>query len=122
MVETLSTKLGLPPHRITSAQLHLTSCRVVSMLGGMLGVMLGCILGMFPLLFMEDENTRRLKGVFQSLDTQNEGFLSRAAFATALTRSGLVVDQERFRSHFPDTQQQFHFQDLCHCAKALGTC
>jgi len=61
MVDAGVTKMRLPHHNLTLAQLDLKSARMWHTLGGCVGVVTGCLLGMSCLLFMDTDRADRAK-------------------------------------------------------------
>merc|ERR1712217_627229 len=73
-VEAMTTRLGLPPARLTSAQAESKLVRRLGLLAGSAGILLGCILGMSPLLFIDHEK-KALKDAFSRFDKDGSGSL-----------------------------------------------
>ena len=48
LIESLSTKLGVPEARLTKTQTEMRSTRLAAMAGGSLGIALGCVIGYVP--------------------------------------------------------------------------
>ena len=113
-VENVAKRLGLPSPGLKPAQMKLRSVRVVGGVSGALGIAVGCILGMVreqgrckqsrwktfcyrwtantslpvcqvPLLFMEDDYTRRSRELFKQLDENGDGVLDKAELQKMLT-------------------------------------
>ncbi|KAL7541040.1 hypothetical protein ACHAWF_006841 [Thalassiosira exigua] len=60
-VDAAVSKLNVPKHGLTLAQLSLKSSRLYHTGGGCVGVVFGCLLGMTSLLFMDTDRAERLK-------------------------------------------------------------
>ena len=114
-MENVAKRLGLPSPGLKPAQMKLRSVRVVGGVSGALGIAVGCILGMVreqgrckqsrwetfcyrwtalptrrcpcqvPLLFMEDDYTRRSRELFKQLDENGDGVLDKAELQKMLT-------------------------------------
>ncbi|XP_074641483.1 transmembrane protein 65-like isoform X2 [Tubulanus polymorphus] len=68
-VETLASKSGIKPPRLTPQQIDNKSTRIVSSLGRIIGVTIGCIIGMTPLLFFNrDEDNKDGKDHEKTMD------------------------------------------------------
>ena len=61
LVDAAVTKLRLPHHHLTEAQLELKASRVYTAFGQCVGVVTGCLLGMSVLLFMDTNAVERAK-------------------------------------------------------------
>jgi hypothetical protein len=61
IVDNAVSKLNLPSHALSQAQLNMKVTRVYATLGGCVGVVTGCLIGMSCLLFMDTERADRLK-------------------------------------------------------------
>jgi tRNA-specific adenosine deaminase 1 len=68
VIERLCGNIGLPHHHLTATQHTSREVKWAALLGGVIGVSIGCILGMFPLLFLDAEEDKRLKQIFHDLD------------------------------------------------------
>lgn len=51
IIQSTSSKLGVPPPTLTASQQKLLSVRACHLIGSISGLTIGCTLGMFPLLF-----------------------------------------------------------------------
>lgn len=73
LVDATVTKLNLPRHNLTQAQLELKRSRLYAAVGGCVGVVTGCLLGMTVLLFMDTDavdrakKARELNSIFESV-------------------------------------------------------
>lgn len=54
VIEQYAERLGIPPHRMSPAQLRRADVTRLGMAASVVGISIGCILGMAPLLFMPD--------------------------------------------------------------------
>jgi len=61
LVDAAVTKMNLPSHGLSQAQLRLRSARVYHTVGGCIGVVTGCLLGMCSLFFMDTDRAEKLK-------------------------------------------------------------
>lgn len=61
LVDAAVTKLNLPSHGLSQAQLGLKSARIYRTVGGCIGVVTGCLLGMCSLFFMDTDRAEKLK-------------------------------------------------------------
>jgi len=61
LVDAFVTKLHIPSHGLSSAQLGLRRTRIFHTIGGSLGVLLGCLLGMTSLLFIDTSKADRMR-------------------------------------------------------------
>jgi putative methionine-R-sulfoxide reductase with GAF domain len=73
IVDAAVSKLNLPTHGLTQAQLGLRSARIYHTAGGCVGVVAGCLLGMCSLFFMDTDKKERerkakeLKTIFETV-------------------------------------------------------
>ena len=61
IVDAAVSKMNLPHHNLSQAQLDLQVTRTCHTLGGCVGVVTGCLLGMTSLLFMDTDRADRAK-------------------------------------------------------------
>lgn len=61
IVDAGVSKLNLPQHGLSQAQLGLRSARIYHTAGGCVGVVMGCLLGMCSLFFMDTDKADRVK-------------------------------------------------------------
>ncbi|CAM9561884.1 unnamed protein product [Hapterophycus canaliculatus] len=117
-IETMATKLGLPPSRLSRAQMLLQTTRTAGLVGSALGVMVGCLIGMFPLFFMPDpevtEAVKRKEKVVGLVDAVVE---EAAAFLSATSATLFILDREEGilwarRRGLPGTPNAGALQDL----------
>jgi putative methionine-R-sulfoxide reductase with GAF domain len=73
MVDAAVTKLKLPHHHLSEAQLELKVSRIYTAIGQCIGVVTGCLLGMSVLLFMDTDavdrakKAKELESIFESI-------------------------------------------------------
>ena len=73
IVDAAVSKLNLPTHGLSQAQLGLKSARIHHTAGGCVGVVMGCLLGMCSLFFMDtdkkerERKARELKTIFETI-------------------------------------------------------
>lgn len=63
LIEAMCAKLGLPVPHLSTAQRSLRSVRFAGQFGTAIGLTIGCIIGMFPLLFINKEDSLQKKRV-----------------------------------------------------------
>lgn len=61
VVDAAVSKLHLPHHGLSPAQLDMKISRICATAGGCVGVVIGCLLGMTSLLFMDTDKAERAK-------------------------------------------------------------
>ena len=61
LVDAFVTKLHIPQHGLTLAQLGMKRSRTYHTIGGSLGVLLGCLLGMTSLFFIDTTKADRMR-------------------------------------------------------------
>ena len=73
IVDAAVSKLNMPTHGLSQAQLGLRSARIYHTAGGCVGVVVGCLLGMCSLFFMDTDKKERerkakeLKTIFETI-------------------------------------------------------
>ena len=69
----------------------------------MLGIALGCIIGLCPLLFMEDEEDRAVREVFESLDDTGDGRIAVSLLeGAALGKMGIKFTRDVLEKVFAE--------------------
>ena len=82
----------LPDPRLTEAQAQNPKVRFVSNYAKIVGISLGCLIGLTPLLFMEDEDTRQLRKLYEAIDTNKDGGVSLGELENTLSTLGSSFD------------------------------
>ncbi|CAM9687569.1 unnamed protein product [Ectocarpus fasciculatus] len=118
VIENLATRLGLPPSKLSRAQMLLQTTRTAGLVGSAIGVLVGCLIGMFPLLFMPDpevmEAVKRKEKIVGLVDAVVE---EAAAFLSATSATLFILDKEHEilwarRRGAPGTPNAGALQDL----------
>ncbi|CAB1097596.1 unnamed protein product [Ectocarpus sp. CCAP 1310/34] len=118
VIENLATRLGLPPSKLSRAQMLLQATRTAGLVGSAIGVLVGCLIGMFPLLFMPDpevmEAVKRKEKIVGLVDAVVE---EAAAFLSATSATLFILDREHEilwarRRGAPGTPNAGALQDL----------
>eukprot|EP01095_Lingulamoeba_sp_RSL-Kostka_P011245 TRINITY_DN421_c0_g1_i1.p1 TRINITY_DN421_c0_g1~~TRINITY_DN421_c0_g1_i1.p1 ORF type:complete len:394 (+),score=125.41 TRINITY_DN421_c0_g1_i1:365-1546(+) len=89
-IENFSHKLGLPEPKLTIFQEKSNKVKLVRNLSGAIGIAIGCLLGMFPLLFIDSNKSNFIK-IFNIIDVNGNGSLSKDELLQALERFGIEV-------------------------------
>ena len=82
----------LPDPRLTEAQAQNPKVRFVSNYAKIVGISLGCLIGLTPLLFMEDEDTRQLRKLYEAIDANKDGGVSLGELENSLNTLGSSFD------------------------------
>lgn len=82
----------LPDPRLTEAQAQNPKVRFVSNYAKIVGISLGCLIGLTPLLFMEDEDTRQLRKLYEAIDANKDGGVSLGELENSLSTLGSSFD------------------------------
>jgi len=92
VIENVAAK-RLPEPGLSPAQLGTSSARVAVAVASMIGISIGCVLGMCPLLFMEDDATKRLREVFAAIDVDGTGTIEVGELDRFVHKLGLDLDR-----------------------------
>jgi len=82
LVDAAVSKLNMPTHGLSQAQLSLKSARIYHTAGGCVGVVIGCLLGMCSLFFMDtdkkerERKARELKTIFETITRDGSKLVS----------------------------------------------
>ena len=128
-IENLCKKMGLAEAAaMTPAQLGLRVTRALDTGSRSLGIMVGCLLGMVPLLFMDQDKRaeeRTMKKIFDDMDKDGNGTVSREELAASLASSGLLVDDDTMAElmAFVDVKKtgDMDFDEFCRVFKTMKT-
>jgi Transmembrane protein 65 len=97
IVDAGVSKLNLPHHNLSPAQLDLKVTRTWHTFGGCVGVVMGCLLGMTCLLFMDTDRADRakkakeLQSIFESILVDGKTLINAGKFDQASTSAGTVI-------------------------------
>lgn len=126
LVDALVTKLHIPSHGLSTAQMGLKRTRVFHTIGGSLGVLLGCLLGMTSLLFIDTSKADRMRkakelhSIFRSV--MDEGHDTVEAEKSTLWLYD-PYNKEVWSRIYSSNEQNFIETRLpLHHASVIGTC
>lgn len=106
----------LPDPEFTTEQARSSSASNVRILFQSVGIVIGCLIGVAPLLLMEDEETRRLRKLYESMDKNNDGRVSLGELENALHETGIRFSRSALEKVFAeidaDRSKHLSFQEF----------
>eukprot|EP01094_Clydonella_sp_ATCC50884_P004544 TRINITY_DN13574_c0_g1_i1.p1 TRINITY_DN13574_c0_g1~~TRINITY_DN13574_c0_g1_i1.p1 ORF type:complete len:525 (+),score=105.27 TRINITY_DN13574_c0_g1_i1:143-1576(+) len=116
-IEAAAGKLGLPNPNLSTEQGKHWLTKVVRNVASIVAIALGCVLGMIPLLFMEDDEAKQLRAIFDSIDVNGDGDLSAEELRMAFEKFGIEMSDSEFKHLFEiadlDDDDRIDFEEFC---------